>query len=215
MIVFIGFLFLISYLVGSIPFGLVLTRIVKGVDLREIGSKNIGTTNVLRTGSKSLALATLILDMGKGGLVVLFSFGGFLPISESVANLSLHATFITSLNTMALVIGFGAILGHCFPIWLKFKGGKGVATTFGALLAAVPFTGLIALATWLAVAVSTRYSSLSALTACAVAPIATLFIYGTAPAVLCLLITLFVWWRHKDNIKRLLTGEESKIGNKG
>jgi glycerol-3-phosphate acyltransferase PlsY len=202
----IAVLFLIAYLIGSIPFGLVLTKMFKGVDLREIGSKNIGTTNVLRTGNKLLAFVTLLLDMGKG-YISAFLHLVFLNLIKSATDpdpiLYIH---------YAIILGFGAILGHCFPIWLKFKGGKGVATTLGVLLAAVPYSGLIAIATWLVVAFTTRYSSLSALCAVAIAPIATFFIYGSMPAALCFLISALVWARHKENIKRLLAGKESKIG---
>ena len=109
--------------------------------------------------------------------------------------------------------GFFAILGHCFPVWLKFKGGKGVATTLGVLLAAVPYAGLAACATWLLIAFLFKYSSLAALIAVAVAPVVTLFVYGPTSSFICLLITLLVWWRHKENIKRLLNGTEPKIGS--
>ena len=114
----------------------------------------------------------------------------------------------------AVIIGFFAILGHCFPVWLKFKGGKGVATTFGALFAAVPYAGLAAAAAWLTTAFLFKISSLAALVAVVIAPIVTFFIYGTAPAGVCLLITLLVWVRHTENIKRLLAGTEPKIGAK-
>ena len=201
-------LFIVAYLLGSIPFGLILTKIFKGVDLRKIGSGNIGTTNVLRTGNKTLALVTLLCDMGKGGIPILVIFGG-LPALQSNEYMGTEFNIF-----MALTIGFGAIIGHCFPVWLKFKGGKGVATTFGVLLAAVPYSGLIAIATWLMIAFTTRYSSLAALCAYAIAPVATFFIYGTLPAAICVIISVFVWIRHKDNIKHLLSGTESKIGQK-
>lgn len=184
-----------GYLIGSIPFGLVLTRIAGLGDIRTIGSGNIGATNVLRTGNKRLALATLVLDGGKGAAAVLLAY-------------------ILLGHDAALLAALGAILGHCFPVWLKFKGGKGVATTLGTLLAAVPYAGLIACATWLAMALVFRISSLSALVAVLAAPIATYFIYGTMPAVIALLITALVWWRHTENIRRLLKGQEPKIGKK-
>jgi len=207
----------VNYFVGSIPFGLILSRMAGYGDIRKIGSNNIGATNVLRTGNKLLALATLLADMGKGGILILIIYKGF-P-SEIVINNNFQPNYVPKFPpdasyAFALTVGFGAILGHCFPIWLKFKGGKGVATALGVLLAAVPYSGLIAIATWLVVAFTTRYSSLSALTACAVAPIATFFVYGTMPAAICLLITIFVFVRHKENIQRLLAGTESKIGNK-
>ncbi len=199
----IAILFIASYLIGSIPFGLVLTKIFKGIDLREIGSKNIGTTNVLRTGSKTLAFMTLLLDMGKGAAA---------PILIFSSNAAVSADRPPIFFSFVIFIGFGAVLGHCFPIWLKFKGGKGVATTLGLLLATVPYSGLIAIATWLVVAITTRYSSLSALYALIVATIATFFIYGVLPSVVCSIITIFVRVRHEENIIRLMTGTESKIG---
>ncbi len=213
MVAIIGFLFVVAYFLGSIPFGLILTKFFKGVDLREIGSKNIGTTNVLRTGSKTLALVTLALDMGKGALSALMFY--LLTRGIDVSN-GESAAFINAFQSVhfALILGFGAVLGHCFPVWLKFKGGKGVATTFGVLLAAVPYSGLIAIAVWLLVAFTTRYSSLSALCALAVAPVATLLVYGIPSAAVCAVITVFIFVRHKDNIKRLLNGSESKIGGK-
>lgn len=206
MLALIFILFVTSYLLGSIPFGLLLTKVFVGVDLREIGSKNIGTTNVLRTGSKTLALVTLLLDMGKGALGASLSFI-FLAYMHNSPELQ-----PLSLPNLGLTVGIGAMLGHCFPIWLKFKGGKGVATGCGVLLATVPLAGLVTLTTWLVVMFTTRYSSLAALCACAIAPIVTFFIYGATPAVICLLITIFVFIRHKENIKRLLAGTESKIG---
>ncbi len=202
--------FSVGYVAGSIPFGLILSYAAGYGDIRKIGSNNIGATNVLRTGNKLLAVATLLTDMGKGSIPILILFGGFPAMQYSEmwgAEMSI---------VIAIISGIGAIIGHCFPIWLKFKGGKGVATTLGVLLAAVPYSGLIAIATWLVVAFTTRYSSLSALCAVAVAPIATYFIYGGSTAVICAAITIFVWLRHKENIQRLLSGTESKIsGSKG
>ena len=198
-----------AYLFGSIPFGLLLTKLFLKQDIRQIGSKNIGATNVLRTGNKLLAIATLILDVGKGIIPILIYSATYKVVDYYIntpAPVS-HDTYITA-------IAFFAILGHCFPIWLKFKGGKGVATGIGVLLAAVPYAGLAACAAWIATAKITKYSSLSALIAFLIAPIVTLFIYGTSPAAICALITLLIWVRHKDNIKRLLKGEESKIGQK-
>lgn len=183
---------IISYLIGSIPFGLILSRLSGFGDIREIGSGNIGATNVLRTGNKGLAFATLMLDGMKGAF--------------AIAMLSMLAP--------ALLVGLFAILGHCFPVWLKFKGGKGVATTFGVLLVATPWAGLIAAVTWGIVAGFTRISSLSALSAAAIAPAVTLIYYGLTPAAITLLITVLVFWRHKENIQRLMKGEESKIGSK-
>jgi len=183
--------FLIAYLLGSIPFGLLLTRIAGHGDIRQIGSGNIGATNVLRTGDKKLALATLLLDGGKGALAVALAWR-FGP-------------------DMAVLAAAGAMIGHCFPVWLKFKGGKGVATALGVWLALVPLAGLIACATWLAVAVASRYSSLSALIALAVAPVAAWQLAGPQFAQVGGAIAVLVWVRHHENIRRLLRGEESKI----
>ena len=204
-------LFIVAYLLGSIPFGLILTKVFTGQNLRKIGSKNIGTTNVLRTGSKTLALVTLLLDMGKGFISALLPY--FLTRGIDV-NADETAAFVGALQSIhiALFLGFGAIIGHCFPAWLKFKGGKGVATTLGVLLAAVPYSGLAAIATWLIVAVTMRYSSLSALCAFIMAPIVTFFVYGSMPASISVAISILIWMRHKENIKRLLSGTESKIG---
>jgi acyl phosphate:glycerol-3-phosphate acyltransferase len=185
-----------GYLAGSIPFGLVLTRLAGLGDIRSIGSGNIGATNVLRTGHKGLAAATLILDGGKGALVVvllkLFTDDALLP----------------------LIGGLGAIFGHNFPVWLKFKGGKGVATTFGVMLAAVPLVGVMACATWALVAFMARISSLSALVALALAPVyAYVLGYPTESAVFAALGVLG-WVRHAANLQRLLRGEEPRIGGK-
>jgi glycerol-3-phosphate acyltransferase PlsY len=192
----IVFLLLLSgYLFGSIPFGLVLCRFAGYGDIRNIGSGNIGATNVLRTGNKALALLTLLLDGGKGALAALAA-GIYLGMDEAV------------------LAGFGAVLGHMFPVWLKFKGGKGVATTLGTLIAAVPFAGLISCAIWMGTALIFRISSLAALTAMALSPLITLFFYRSFTALIVLLIALAVWVRHKDNIIRLAKGEEPRIGKK-
>ena len=200
-------LFLLGgYCIGSIPFGLVLSRLAGYGDIRKIGSGNIGATNVLRTGNKALALATLILDSGKGiaAIALIFAFNEYLCCGTS-------PEFRASVR---LFVGLGAILGHCFPVWLKFKGGKGVATTLGTLLAAVPLVGLIACGTWMLTALISRISSASALMAMAVAPVAAFFLYGLIPAIIAFLIAALVWIRHKDNIKRILNGTEPKIGKK-
>ena len=184
----------ISYLVGSIPFGLVLTRLAGLGDIRKIGSGNIGATNVLRTGHKGLALATLLLDSGKGGIMVMIT-GLFFP------------------HSLALLAGFSAIIGHNFSIWLKFKGGKGVATSFGVLLACNKLCGISVCLVWLVTALVFRYSSLAALVAFMVAPIFSL-IFGTKlEFLLALSLSLLGYWQHRHNIIRLIHGSESKIGS--
>lgn len=185
-----------GYLIGSIPFGLILTRLGGYGDIRNIGSGNIGATNVLRTGNKKLAIATLVLDSVKGALAV-----GL-------------ATYFMSYN-MAILAGFFALIGHLFPIWLKFKGGKGVATTLGTLLALKPIIGIAACGIWLLMAVVFRYSSLSALTAIGLSPVLAHFMYGNPNLTgLCGIIAALVFYKHRENIKRLLDGQEPKIGKK-
>lgn len=197
-----------AYFIGSIPFGLLLTRLCGYGDIRKTGSGNIGATNVLRTGNKKLALATLLLDGLKGALPILFAWA-------VVYTYPPHCLSYAYENSEVLLfMGLLAILGHCFPIWLKFKGGKGVATALGVLLVAVPYAGLSACATWLLIASIFRYSSLAALVAVAVAPLVTFFVYGPYSAGVCALIALLVWVRHSANIKRLMRGEEPKIGAK-
>jgi acyl phosphate:glycerol-3-phosphate acyltransferase len=181
----------LSYLLGSIPFGLVVTKLAGYGDIRRIGSGNIGATNVLRTGSKGLAALTLLLDGGKGAAAVLIA-GAVSP-------------------NLALVAGLAAFLGHLFPVWLKFNGGKGVATAGGVLLAVAWPVGLATLATWLAVAVATRYSSAAALSAAVLAPVFA-WLWTDPPRVaLAFAIALLVILRHRGNIRRLLRGEEGKI----
>jgi glycerol-3-phosphate acyltransferase PlsY len=182
---------LAGYFLGTIPFGLLLTHLAGLGDIRKIGSGNIGATNVLRTGRKGLAAATLLLDGGKGAAAVLLA-GHWGPDT-------------------AILAGCGALIGHLFPLWLRFRGGKGVATSLGVLLALDWQVGLIASATWLLVAALFRYSSLAALGALAAAPIAAWFISTRQLAGVTLLIALIVWLRHHENIRRLLTGKESKI----
>lgn len=187
---------LIGYLFGSIPFGLILTRMAGLGDVRKIGSGNIGATNVLRTGNKKLAAATLLLDALKGTAAVL------------VANAlwSYEAS---------LVAGFFAFLGHLFPVWLGFKGGKGVATYIGVLLGAAPLMMLAFALIWLATAFITRYSSLSALLAMLVIPVALWVLGPEKTALLVTLLSAISWWKHRENIARLLAGTESRIGQKG
>ena len=184
----------LGYLLGSIPFGLPLTRMAGLGDIRNIGSGNIGATNVLRTGNKGLALATLLLDGSKGAAAVL--------LARAVQ------------DDLAVIAGAAAFLGHIFPVWLKFKGGKGVATALGTWLALAWPIGILACLTWLIVALVFRYSSLSALLAVALAPVYAIWLgtpaliwFGIGVAILC-------WIRHHENIRRLLKGEEPKIGKK-
>ncbi len=183
-----------GYILGSIPFGLVLTRMAGLGDIRGMGSGNIGATNVLRTGNKGLALLTLLLDGGKGAAAVLLAY-------------------LYGPDT-AVSAGAGALLGHLFPVWLRFKGGKGVATALGVLLAMAWPAGLIACGIWLAVAAASRYSSLAALAALAAAPIAAWFLAFPQTAELALFIAILVWARHAGNIRRLARGEEPRIGRR-
>ncbi len=183
----------LGYLLGSIPFGLVITGAAGLGDIREIGSGNIGATNVLRTGRKDLAAATLVLDGGKGAIAVVIAY---------------------ALGWPPEIAGAAAFLGHCFPVWLGFKGGKGVATFLGTILALWFPAGLMACATWLATAFVTRYSSLSALVAAAATPLI-LFAMGKAAfAIAALFMTGLILIRHRANVLRLLAGEEPKIGKK-
>ncbi|MBX2833918.1 MAG: glycerol-3-phosphate 1-O-acyltransferase PlsY [Micavibrio sp.] len=193
------FMYIFPYLIGSIPVGLILSKVFLKKDIRTVGSGNIGATNVLRTGSKKLAIATLFLDLLKGALPIMGAY--------------LHHGFGLRPEAV-LTTGMFIILGHCFPVWLKFKGGKGVATAFGVLIAAVPLAGAITGVVWISTIFITRISSLGALAACAIAPIATYFIYGSAPAVIVALISALVIARHHANIMRLLNGEEQKFGKK-
>ncbi|MBC7134585.1 MAG: glycerol-3-phosphate 1-O-acyltransferase PlsY [Oceanibaculum nanhaiense] len=182
---------LFGYLLGSIPFGLVLTKLAGLGDIRKVGSGNIGATNVLRTGSKKLAAVTLLLDGAKGAVALLIA-GLWGP-------------------DMAVLAAAGAMLGHCFPVWLKFNGGKGVATALGILIAIAWPVGLLACATWLAVAALFRYSSLAALAALALAPVYAWYLADPQRMQLALFIAFLVWLRHKTNIVRLLRGQESRI----
>jgi glycerol-3-phosphate acyltransferase PlsY len=195
-----------GYLLGSIPFGLVLTKPF-GYDLRSIGSGNIGATNVLRTGRKDLALATLLLDSGKGAIAAAIAWM-VAPSVLQADTLSLGALL------MILAAGFGAVIGHNFPLWLGFKGGKGVATTLGVLLITAWPVGVGACLTWLLVAAVFRYSSLAALVALCAAPAYALWLATPAHAAVYALLALLAMIRHHENIRRLLRGEESKIGKK-
>ena len=187
-------IFAFGYLLGSVPFGLLLVKLTGGGDLRQIGSGNIGATNVLRTGNKALALATLLLDAGKGAVAVLLA--RHFQLNEQLA-------------------GVGAFLGHLYPIWLRFRGGKGVATMLGLYLAWAWPAGLMACLTWALTALAFRYSSLAALCACIAAPLYTCFaLHDNYLALIMALIGVLVWVRHEANIRRLLNGTEPKIGRK-
>lgn len=198
-----------GYILGSIPFGLVLTRLAGLGDIRKIGSGNIGATNVLRTGRKDLAVLTVLLDASKAGIAAFAAYKLVTPQPY------IFWGFFTETNIMAeLIAGTCGVLGHNFPIWLKFKGGKGVASTFGFLLATNWQLALLALLTWLVMAFIFRYSSLSAITAAALVP---LYAFFMATPVYCIFYTgiaVLVLVRHHANIHRLLKGEESKISFK-
>lgn len=181
-----------GYLLGSVPFGLLLTRAAGGPDIRAIGSGNIGATNVLRTGRRGIAAATLLCDVLKGALAVF-----------AAARYGTDA---------ALAAGLGAFLGHLFPVWLKFKGGKGVATYIGLLIGLHWPAALLFCAIWLAVAAVSRYSSLAALIASALTPLGLWFFGLPSVAALFLLLTVLLWVMHRANITRLLNGSEGKIG---
>src|SRR6478752_7495826 len=185
--------FLLGYLLGSIPFGLVLTKLAGTQDLRAIGSGNIGATNVLRTGRKGLAAATLLLDMLKGTAAVMIAgyYGG---------------------PDAAMLAALGAFLGHLFPVWLKFKGGKGVAVYIGVLIGLFWPAAVVFCVLWLATAVTSRYSSLSALVASFVTPIFLWWFGHPALASLFAVMTLLLFYTHRENIKRLQAGTEGRIG---
>lgn len=199
----------IGYALGSVPFGFLLTRAV-GIDIRQVGSGNIGATNVLRTGNRWLAAGTLLLDAGKGALAVLFA--RWVLISTPGAELLMADQLVV------YAAGVAAFVGHLFPVWLGFKGGKGVATYIGVLLAWSWPVGLAFCATWLLIAIARRYSSLAALTAAATAPI---YAYGFGAfemqslglAAACALLTLMLFYRHWPNISRLINGTEPRIGS--
>jgi glycerol-3-phosphate acyltransferase PlsY len=191
---------ILGYLLGSIPFGLILTRLAGTRDIRTIGSGNIGATNVLRTGRKGLALATLIGDALKGTAAVLLVYAYYGPEYRYFG------------HEMALPAALGAFLGHLFPVWLKFKGGKGVATYIGILFGLAWPAGIAFCLIWLAVAALTRYSSLAALVASLATPLV-LWLLGYAPeAALFALLTVLVFVKHRANVVRLVNGTEGKIG---
>ena len=185
--------FVLAYILGSIPFGILISKVFGLGNLRNLGSGNIGATNVLRTGNRFAALLTLILDGSKGLLGVIL------------------ARFIS--EDAAITASVCVILGHIYPIWLKFVGGKGVATFIGALLALNLMAGILVCLVWLSVAFFYRYSSLAAIISSISAPIWISLFYGNDAFVVTLIMTILVLYRHKDNIRRLADGSESKIGN--
>jgi len=184
---------LIGYLLGSVPFGLLLTRFSGAGDLRDIGSGNIGATNVLRTGRKGIAAATLLLDIGKGAAAVLIA-GALFPGG-------------------AVLGAIGAFFGHLYPIWLRFRGGKGVATLLGIALALNPICGLVFALSWIGTLAVTRISSLGGMTAAIALPVAAAVIGDFELVVLFLALSLMVIWKHRENIERLLAGTEPRIGS--
>ena len=206
---FILFLiFIICYLIGSIPFGLILTKLFDNNDLRNIGSGNIGATNVLRTGNKTLALLTLILDLSKS-FIPLFIFFKLYP--HPIINDFFNLNIIDKIS-LILVFGYFFVLGHCFPIWLKFKGGKGIATSLGVILSIDYFMGLCLLTIWILVFLIFKISSLSALISSTSFPILIFFKYEKVNLLyLSILLTIFVFFTHRTNIIRLLKKEEKKI----
>ncbi|MGF9562217.1 glycerol-3-phosphate 1-O-acyltransferase PlsY [Neorhizobium sp. JUb45] len=185
-----------GYLLGSIPFGLLLTRAAGLGDIRSIGSGNIGATNVLRTGNKKLAAATLLLDALKATAAAVIAY---LLFGKDAATLA----------------GFAAFMGHLYPVWLGFKGGKGVATYIGTLLGISPWMVLVFAGVWLSMAKITKYSSLSALVATLVIPVVLWFINEPRVALVMAIMTVISWWKHEANIRRLIAGTESRIGQKG
>ena len=200
----------LGYLLGSIPFGLLLTRAAGLGDVRKIGSGNIGATNVLRTGNKWLAAATLLLDGLKGAVAVWLVPVLMTGLPGQIGDRRLDV-FVAMLGMAA---GLGAFLGHIFPVWLGFKGGKGVATFIGALLAVHWPAGVTFCAIWLVVAFVSRYSSLASLLAAAHAPIALGVWTNRIPAMLFAVMTALLFWKHRENIARLINGTESRIGAK-
>ncbi len=195
---FLSLLFstIIGYIIGSVPFGLVLTKAAGLGDIRKIGSGNIGATNVLRTGRKDLAFLTLICDLSKAAVAALL------------------CQWLFQSHVIGIIAGCAAVIGHNYPVWLKFKGGKGVAATFGLMVAMTPSVGILGLLTWLATAIIFRYSSLAALTALTLAPVYALFLaepprFETAG--IYFVLTILSYYRHRSNIQRLLAGEESRI----
>ena len=202
-LIFLTVFFLFGYFMGSIPFGLLLSKLSGLGDIRKIGSGNIGATNVLRTGNKKMALLTLILDGTKGGLAIYV-----VSISPSF----IEFDFTNNINLFQSLVAVSAVIGHCFPIWLNFKGGKGVATGFGTIIFLNMYVGVIALLIWVSIAKLFRISSLSALISYLFIPISMFFFTSEKSFFIAsVLISLICYLQHRENIKRLLNGSEAKI----
>ncbi len=210
--------FVIGYALGSIPFGLLLTRAAGLGDIRKIGSGNIGATNVLRTGNKGLAAATLVLDAAKGFLAV--AAASLLPAEliasfGAISDPSATGHFSAATSMVALAGGYGAFVGHCYPVWLGWRGGKGVATFIGILLALDWRVGLVFCALWLTIAVIVRISSLSALSAAVLTPMVTWLVFARPELAIAILpLSALLLWKHRANIARLIAGEEPRIGQR-
>jgi len=206
---------ILGYLLGSIPFGLVLTKLAGLGDIRAIGSGNIGATNVLRTGRKDLALATLLLDAGKAGMAYFIGWGATHYLVQNHVPLGFQVDLWTTAFIVGLFAGAAAFIGHCFPIWLKFKGGKGVATFIGLLLASMWQVGLLFAATWMITAALFRMSSFAALVAALLTPLYVYLMgYGPVAITITSALVALVFWLHRANIQRILAGTEPKIGSK-
>jgi glycerol-3-phosphate acyltransferase PlsY len=210
---------IIAYLLGSIPFGYILVRVFTGADVRAQGSGNIGATNVARTGNKGLAIATLVLDALKGALAVLAAYQ-YSSWSDRDVMYKVAEGFdrTTVYFTAAAIAALFAILGHMYPVWLKFKGGKGVATGLGVFVALAPKAVLIVLAFFLIIVAITRYISLGSIVAAAVFPFAFYYMHpqhGT-PLIMTMVsgVSLLIIWKHRENIRRLVAGNENKFGAK-
>lgn len=203
-LIFLSLFFTFGYFVGSIPFGLILAKAYGLGDIRKIGSGNIGATNVLRTGNKKIALMTLLLDGIKGAFAIF--------ITREAFNYEILTNLINDIIFFECVVGVAAVIGHCFPIWLKFRGGKGVATGFGIILCFDLLIGILSLITWLLIIKLFKISSLSALVSYFFIPI---FIFLNSPEnnifISSIIISCICFFKHKENIKRLLTGSEPKI----
>lgn len=219
----VAIVIIVSYLLGSIPFGLILTKLGGYGDIRDIGSGNIGATNVLRTGNKKLAAATLVLDAFKGVVAVVLVFFILQTLGAPCALVTCmegtpcdcwNYTFVDP-SLYIYLAAFSALIGHIFPVWLKFKGGKGVATALGILLALKPIIGIAACGIWILMAVTLRYSSLSALIAVASTPFLAHFLFNEPTLTgFCGVVASLIFFKHRANIHRLLKGEEPKIGQK-